>query len=345
MYTNQPYYIKTNNTQKRLNTMIYYLFPKTFIKSNLICCKTDTDNVDIGRNYSNSLSHYLKQLEEHTYTFFDLEKVCRLSNPFRCLVGGDTNLSLVRYEVIELYNLMNFSWEGLTHLSTSHINKYTIHAIEHIRNKNLNDKHFLIENLSTVAAFKKYSKLSAIDIAFCESATNNEYLNNINLLLQLCVSLCSLKLKGTCIIKIGDTFSSLSLDVITLISHFFEKTFFIKPNVCYIASCEKYIVCKGFCFGANDTLRYKTFLKLYSAIIDCPPDKCIRRVLDLDIPLFVCGKLEEVNSIMGQPRLEKLQSILTSMEYRTVRTSADQDMQICEEWCNKNELKNKITTS
>jgi len=339
MYKSQPYYIKSNNStfqsQKRLNTMIYYLFPKTFIYSNFICCQVvETDHSNIT-DYSTSLSHYLKQLEEHTYSLFDWDKVCHTSNPYRCLVGRDHNRSLVRYEVIELYNLMKFTWEGCTSLSTIHINKCTIHAIEHIRRKNPNDKHLCMEKLSTVADFNKYSKLSAIDIAFCESASNHEYSNNINLLLQLCVCLCVLKLKGTCIIKLGDTFSSLSLDLVALLSHFFEKTVFLKPIVCNTASCEKYIVCKGFLYEANDELRHETFFKLYSSIIGCPPEKTIRRILHVKIPLFVCGKLEEVNSIMGQPRLEKIQSIITSMEYAT-ETSSENDLEKCKEWREKN---------
>lgn len=343
MYKSQPYYIKSNHTfqtQKRLNTMIYYLFPKTFIYSNFICCKIEPDTEPVT-DYSASLSHYLKQLEEHTYTLFDWEKAFHTSHPYRCLVGRSNNRSLVRYEVIELYNLMKFTWEGYAALSTIHINKCTIHAIEHIRKKHTNDKHVFMEKLSTVADFHKYSKLSAIDIAFCESASTHEYTNNINLLLQLCVCLCILKLKGTCIIKLGDTFSSLSLDVVALLSHFFEKTVFLKPIACNTASCEKYIVCKGFLYEANDELRYETFLKLFSSIIHCPPEKTIRRILHCKIPLFVSGKLEEVNSIMGQPRLEKIQSIIHNMEY-TTETSSEIDMEKCKEWREKNMVKKTL---
>lgn len=337
MYKSQPYYIKSNNntfqSQKRLNTMIYYLFPKTFIYSKFICCTTESDCNET--QYSTSLSHYLKQLEEHTYSLFDWEKICHTSNPYRCLVGRDKNRSLVKYEVIELYNLMKFSWESPSQLSTIHINKCTIHAMDHIRKKNTNDKHFFIEKLSTVADFNKYIIMAAIDIAFCEAASKNEYVNNIQILLQLCVALCCLKTNGTCILKLGDTFTSLSLDVIALLSHFFEKTVFVKPIVCNTASCEKYIVCKGFLFDADEELRIETFLKLYSSIIHCPPDKTIQRILHFKIPLFVCGKLEEVNSIMGQPRLEKIQSIITSMEYAAVTTS-DYDLEKCKEWCDNN---------
>ena len=347
MYKSQPYYIKSNNNnsfqmQKRMNTMIYYLFPKTFIYPTFICCKTEDDSSEIhdeGSSYSSSLRYYLKQLEEHTTTLNGWENACQTSNPYSGLVGRDRNRSLVKYEVIELYNLMKFSWDGISHLSTIHMNKCTIHAIEHIRKKNMNDNHFLMDKLSTVADFNKNIKPSSIDIAFCEAASKNEYLNNINLLLQLCVSLCSLRVKGTCIIKFGDTFSYLSLDVIALISHFFEKTVFLKPTVCNGVSCEKYIVCKGFLFDeTNNGLRYDTFLKLYSSIIKCPHEKKVSRILHLQIPLFICGKLEEVNSIMGQPRLEKIQCILANMEHAT-EISLDHDLVKCKEWCEKNNMK------
>lgn len=347
MYKNQPYYIKSHNNinnlysqahQKRMNTMIYYLFPKTFIYLNCICSNTETDVIDT--QYSTSLCHYLKQLEEHSAAHDDWEKSFYTSNPYRRLVEMNENRiqSLVRYEIIELYNLMKFSWNGPPQITTIHINKCTIRAIEHIRKRNPNDKHCIIEKLSTVEDFNKHVNMNAVDIAFCESASKNEYTNNINLLLQLCVCLSVLKMKGTCIIKLGDTFSGLSLDVITLLSHFFEKTIFVKPVVCYTASCEKYIVCKDFLLNTSNESRLKTFFDLYTSIIHCPPEKTIQRILNFKIPLFVCGKLEEVNSIMGQPRLEKIQSIILGMEYNT-ETNSDLDIEKCREWREKNNTK------
>jgi len=143
-----------------------------------------------------------------------------------------------------------------------------------------------------------------------------------------------MKHKGTCIVKLGDTFSKLSLDVLALLSHFFEKTFILKPTVCPITSSEKYVVCKSFIYNNIGEKMYNTFLNMYNSLLQCPDDKKIYRILQMNIPIFIWGKLEEVNSILGQPRLEQLQSLLVSMEDPlvdyTIATSSD--IQKCKEW-------------
>ena len=337
MFKSQPYYIKSNNTQsqKRLNTMIYYLFPRTFINILNIYCTFGKDHNSVSR-YSSSLDYYLKQVESHTRNLNDWDKICYSSNPYRLL--DENHNKLIMYEVIELYHLMKFSWEGIDTLKTLHSNRNTIPAIEHIRRRNhLNDSHFFMGDFSVTE--------DIIDIAFCEAASTDEYANNINLLLQLSVTFRVLKKKGTCIVKYGDSFSSLSLDLMALLSHFFEKTYFLKPSVCNVTSCEKYIVCKGFLYDSNDDVLRGIFSRLYASVITCPPEFKIQRILRNDIPLFICGKLEEVNSIMGQPRLEKIQNILTNMEHTIwsdFEVIRDSDIQKCKDWCEKNNVKRII---
>jgi hypothetical protein len=313
--------------------MIYYLFPKTSINISNTCCTFGRNHIPSKKSYS--LNHYLKQIENHTRKIIDWEKVCYTSNPYRLLVGGNDDKSVLNmYEILELYNLMKFSWEGANTLNTLHANKYTLSAMEYIRKKNKNDTYFFTDELSFAAAAN-----ISIDIAFCEAASSDEYANNLVLIRQLCHVFCVLKKNGTLIVKYGDSFSCLSLDIVTILSHLFEKTFFIKPSICNVTSCEKFIVCKGFLFDSNDTTLSDVFSKLYSSVINCPHEHIIQRILQIDIPLFVCGKLEEVNSIMGQPRLEKIQSILTNIEHCNVTLSSvnntDADSQKCKDWCDK----------
>ena len=324
--------------------MIYYLFPKTSINITNTCCTFGRNHIASKNSYS--LNYYLKQIESHTRKINDWDKVCYSSNPYRLLVVGHDDKSVLNmYEILELYHLMKFSWEGANKLNTLHFNKYTLAAIEHIRKKNKNDTHFFIDDIisSTADIFTENINIS-IDIAFCEAASTDEYTNNVELLRQLCLTVCVLKKKGTLIVKYGDSFSCLSLDIVTMLSHLFEKTFFIKPSICNVTSCEKYLVCKGFVFDStnnNNTILRSVFSELYMSIINCPSDHIIQRILQTDIPLFVCGKLEEVNSIMGQPRLEKIQSILTNIEHNPMSSvfNIDSDTQKCKEWCDKHNVR------
>ena len=337
MYKNQPYYVKTNNfsNQKRVTTMIYYLFPRSSIQINLHCKLSYTSSVQT-KCYSNSLSKYLKQLNDHAEQHPKWHEILYYKHPYRSLFNNHTTIF---YEILEVYHLMNLSLDTVKQDSI-HFHNDTVHAMQYIRKKNINDKYVIIQQPSTTEDFVSYSKLQ-FDTAFCQVNSDDEYKNNIDLILQLCLVFCTMKHKGTCIVKLGDTFSKLSLDVLALLSHFFEKTFILKPTVCPITSSEKYVVCKSFIYNKIGEKMYNTFLNMYNSLLQCPDDKKIYRILQMNIPIFIWGKLEEVNSILGQPRLEQLQSLLVSMEDPlvdyTIATSSD--IQKCKEWREKHHLK------
>lgn len=346
MYKNQPYYIKTNNVynQKRVSTMIYYLFPRASIQINVHTKPTFVSSTNKPESttaaYSNSLYKYLTELQSIVNKVPHWNAICEKSHPLH----GISNVARVFmvpicYEILELYYLMHFSWENFTKVNSLHLgNPYTVPVIQHIRKHNPSDVFHIVDESPSLNLFLSFTR-SSIDLAFCDAYLygNNEYRNALQLIMQLCVVFCTQKRKGTCLVKYGDCFTKLSLDALALLSHFYDKVYFVKPSVCLPTSGEKYLVCKGFLYDNIGDKMYQTFFSLYKSLLECPCDKKVDRILLSNMPMFLWSKLEEINSIFGQPRLEQMHQLLVSSENPDWEYEVH-DYQKCQEWCAKHKI-------
>ena len=96
--------------------------------------------------------------------------------------------------------------------------------------------------------------------------------------------------KGNVIFKLKDTYSSLHINFIYMISLFYNKMVIIKPNSGKIFLSERYIVCK-------DLINYNNYDTINNILSK-------QDNIQLNIPLFFLNKLEECNTIMGQQQLD-----------------------------------------
>lgn len=67
---------------------------------------------------------------------------------------------------------------------------------------------------------------------------------------QITFAILMQKKGGSFVLKIFDIFMQHSIDLIYILSTFYEKVYIIKPQTSRYANSEKYIVCKGFLFGS-----------------------------------------------------------------------------------------------
>ena len=63
---------------------------------------------------------------------------------------------------------------------------------------------------------------------------------------QIAFAIAMQKTGGTFILKMYDTFTQFSIDVLFLLSNLYESVYIIKPNTSRFANSEKYVVCKNF---------------------------------------------------------------------------------------------------
>lgn len=332
MHRSQPYYVKQSGIgivcQKRINTIIYYLFPKcAFEISDLqVLPQPELSNI-----LSPSQYHYMNEIKKRI-SECDSGRWKKISvNPYSNIneTSRINKVHIPFYEILEIYSIMRLSsWKNFYKLNTLHFGAdadMTIRAFRYIRNFSKQDSSFL---LSPGEPFPSKDNVH-IDVAFCQASGENEYENAISILKQILVVLAVQKQKGVCIIKLGDTFTTLSLDILTLVSHFYEKTHIMKPSITDLTNCEKYIICKNFVYEKIDPSVLGAFSTLYTNLT---PNTNINRIWKSNPTLFISGKLEEINSIFGQPRLEYIHQLLSQSDRNE---NVKSNKQKCAEWCSK----------
>lgn len=155
-------------------------------------------------------------------------------------------------------------------------------------------------------------------------------------MMQICLAIVMQKKKGIFIMKVEDSFNMAFLDSVCFLSFFYEKTFFIQPSTVDPTSSYKYIVCKGF---LHDNIRefYTEIQQIWFITFSYVTNP--KRLFSINIPALFIGKLEEINSIMGQPQLEQLSYAISTISNRNrqdrIHYLVKQNIQKCIEWCMK----------
>jgi len=182
------------------------------------------------------------------------------------------------------------------------------------------------------------------DGGFDFSTDFNNQENNIAKLLfaQTCFALCMQKENGAFVLKIFDCFMQHTVDLLYLLSSFYEKVYITKPQTSRYANSEKYIVCKGFLFP-----NCKPFYSfLYNAFSKIHEDEnsfcCVHRFLNVPVSKYFVSKVEEYNAIFGQQQLENIHYTLSLIENNIKQDKINHliktNIQKCIQWCIKNNV-------
>lgn len=177
----------------------------------------------------------------------------------------------------------------------------------------------------------------AVDFVVLSSNINHENGYIVDLLKQICIALCLQKNKGTMIFKIKSIFHSLTIDVLYLLCGMYDKVFMTKPTCTNPCELSRYVVCKGFRRPKKKESLMSTFQTLYLKLTNCLPHEYIERIFSEPIPLFFLNKIEELNSIFGQPCLEHVHNVLINhrdTKYDKIKS----DLMKCQEWCSRHRV-------
>jgi 23S rRNA U2552 (ribose-2'-O)-methylase RlmE/FtsJ len=166
---------------------------------------------------------------------------------------------------------------------------------------------------------------------------NNQEIHIAKLLFsQIAFALCMQKKGGSFILKIFDCFMPHSIDIIYILSSFYEKIYIMKPHTSRYANSEKYVICKGFLFGSSENFYpfiYKAFEKMTTV------SQNIHRFMTLPIPYCFLIKLEEYNAILGQQQIENIHYTISLMENKHKQEKIDNlikiNIQKSVQWCIK----------
>jgi 23S rRNA U2552 (ribose-2'-O)-methylase RlmE/FtsJ len=168
---------------------------------------------------------------------------------------------------------------------------------------------------------------------------NNQEVHISDLLMaQVFYALVMQKKGGSFILKIFDSFMNHTLDLLYILSSFYECVHIIKPYTSRYANSEKYVVCKGFLYSNNSTF----YDVLYNAFVKMTNNKGkqhVNRFLNIPLSYHFIIKMEEYNAVFGQQQLENIHYTISLIESKYKHDKLEQiaktNISKCVHWCCK----------
>ena len=155
---------------------------------------------------------------------------------------------------------------------------------------------------------------------------------------QMAFAICLQKYRGKFVLKIFDCFMQHTVDILYILSSFYEKVYIMKPNTSRYANSERYIVCVGFLYD-NHTSFYPYISTCFQNMLT---SKNPRRFLNIPISNLFIKKLEDYNAIFGQKQIQNIHFTLSLIENKPkydklealIQTNIEKSM----EWCSRYNL-------
>jgi cap1 methyltransferase len=156
---------------------------------------------------------------------------------------------------------------------------------------------------------------------------------------QMAFALCLNKYRGHFILKIFDCFMTHTVDILYILSSFYEKVYIMKPHTSRYANSERYIVCIGFLHD-NIAGFYPYLLSAFKSMTENPdgfPGRFINR--DHLANHYFIKKIEEYNSIFGQKQIQNITYTLSLIDNKTkmdkIESLLQTNIQKSMDWCSR----------
>jgi 23S rRNA U2552 (ribose-2'-O)-methylase RlmE/FtsJ len=169
---------------------------------------------------------------------------------------------------------------------------------------------------------------------------NKQEENSLNLIFaEICFAITMQKTGGSFVLKVFDTFSSASIEMLYLLSYLYEEVYIMKPSTSRPANSEKYVICLNFRNVPNLSKIKERLLDIFPVI----QEKGLTSFLKIPNNNIFMDKMKEINSIFGQFQIE---SIISTLNYITNSSGNNQEVYDnkkthigkCIKWCQKNKM-------
>jgi len=171
----------------------------------------------------------------------------------------------------------------------------------------------------------------------------NKYLNHqesYHIKLFFAEILLALRLQeigGTFVLKMYDLFTLPSLQLIYILSQYYEQIHITKPVTSRPANSEKYIICKGF-KGIKDSIIRKIFKCIQ--IINQQNNYFIHSFIDNPVPSIVLDSVNEYHSLIVPYQIKNIEKTLTfaanNITNKTKIINKQKQIAIC--WAKKHNI-------
>ena len=167
---------------------------------------------------------------------------------------------------------------------------------------------------------------------------NKQEENSLNLIFsEICFAVMMQKAGGSFVLKVFDTFSSASVEMLYLLSYLYEEVYIMKPSTSRPANSEKYVVCLNFRNVPNLSKIKEKLLAIFQQV----QYNGLKSFILMPTNITFMDKIKEVNSIFGQVQIE---SIINTLNYITNGNNQDvydnkkTHIGKCIKWCQKNKM-------
>lgn len=248
--------------------------------------------------------------------------------------------SLLYYNLIELNNIINLnellsSFNLNISLSCEENNLVMKYLDDNNISYNMDEMESLQDTLASYNPTKSYEYTNKIDFIMFEldSAIYNKtqtYITSVIYILYF--TLLNQNVKGSLVIKISHIFYKPLIDIIHILTNFYQKVYIVKPNIAN--HDERFVVCKY--FNNYDSISLINGLEdiLCNIIIH---NKKINAILSNPIPLYLENKIDESNIIIGFHALECCDEIINILKSKNIDEKIDTYVRYsinkCIQWC------------
>ena len=158
---------------------------------------------------------------------------------------------------------------------------------------------------------------------------------------------------GSFILKIFDVFHKATVDILYILSYYYNNVSIMKPYTSRIANSEKYVVCQGFKI-ADSTQIIEQFASIFHFIqsaandggVGVTCDCVLSSLLPFDHDLYFLNRIEEMNAMVSFQQIENITSTLSIITNHRNAEKLEQykraNVNKCIAWCEKYDIPHNI---
>lgn len=172
---------------------------------------------------------------------------------------------------------------------------------------------------------------------FTSNFSNQEAMSLSLAFAQVSYALATQAKGGTFVLKLFDTTTAPSLDILFILWCAYEKLHIYKPDTSRPANSERYIICKGF----RAQVDYSVVKCLANTLEKMRQGWKPRRFISEDVPLAFKTTIQEINAIFGQMQIDAISStinLIRSGFSDRIDTILRTNTRRCMRWCTRHNL-------
>ena len=161
------------------------------------------------------------------------------------------------------------------------------------------------------------------------------------ILCEVFYALALQKQGGSFILKIFDVFHKATVDILYILSYYYDHVSIMKPYTSRIANSEKYVICQGFKI-TDSTQIIQQFATIFDSIQKSSSGDVLSSLLPVEHDLYFLNKIEDMNAMVSFQQIENITSTLSIITNHRNSEKLEQykraNVNKCIAWCEKYEI-------